>query len=339
MMAELVGSPGGSEVEAGIHRVDTPLGNRFASLWLIQGRDRSVLFDTGVDTAIPQHLMPYLSHAGIPPESIGWVVVSHADVDHFGGVADAHEQLPVAAVVAGRADSGLIADYSRFEAERVRGFRSPWGLDESPEAIAWCRAVARVARVDRAVDGGEVLDLGDRQVEIVAVPGHTHGHLALRDISSGAWFVSDAVLGDAVPLADGTPAFPPTYRYVEEYLRTIELIARAAPPTLTTAHYGTYSGAEVGDFLDVSRDFVDRLERVVLAVVTEAGPSSLTELLPEINRRVATWPVDGTDAALAFPVVGHLERLRDSGRVTVRAETEDSSPGLPAVISPVPDRR
>ena len=318
-----------SEIEAGIHRIDTPLGDRIASLWLIQGRDRSVLFDTGVDSAIPTHLMPYVVGAALDPASIEYAVVSHADVDHFGGVADVHEQLPRACVLAGRGDAELVGDYERFEAERVRGFRDPWGLDESAETIAWCRSVARVDRVDRVVEGGEVLELGDRQVEIVAVPGHTHGHLALIDRSTETWFVSDAILGAAVPLADGSHAFPPTYRYVDDYLRTIDLVAQAAPAMVTTAHYGTFAGAAVGEFLDVSRDFVDRLERTVVAVLGEAGPTTLAGLLPEVNRRIATWPLEGSDAALAYPVVGHLERLREQGVVQARAE----------VVSLVADRR
>jgi glyoxylase-like metal-dependent hydrolase (beta-lactamase superfamily II) len=330
------------ELGTGIHRVDTPLGDRIASLWVIQGRDRSVLFDTGVDSAIPTHLMPYLTGAGVDPASIEYAVVSHADVDHFGGVADVHERLPQAAVMAGRGDAELVSDYSRFEAERVRGFRDPWGVDESPETIAWCRSVARVDRVDRIVDGGEVLDLGGRLVEIVAVPGHTHGHLALLDRLTGTWFVSDAILGRAVPLADGAPAFPPTYRYVDDYLRTIDLVGQAAPPMLATAHYGTFAGPAVGEFLDVSSDFVDRLERTVVAVLRDNGPSTLAGLLPEVNRRIATWPVEGSDAALAYPVVGHLERLHDRGLVAVkpaeagRTSRADAQPA--AVISLVADR-
>lgn len=317
-----------SELASGVHRIDTPLGERFSSLWLIRGRDRSLLFDTGVDTAIPQHVLPYFAEHGIDPESVSWVVVSHADVDHFGGIADVHEQLPAARVGAHPLDAALMEDYDRFEDERVRGFRARWGFDEEPDGVAWCRSVTRADRVDDRLSGGEVLDLGDRAVEVHAVPGHTHGHLALRDTGSGAWFVSDAVLGVSVPLADGTPAFAPTYRYVDDYLRTIDAVERAAPPLLCTAHYGVFAGADALEFLGGSRDFVHELDRATLAALDELGPATLQQLLPVINRQVARWPLDGTEGSLAFPLVGHLERLADRGSVTI-----DSGPDGRSVVT------
>jgi glyoxylase-like metal-dependent hydrolase (beta-lactamase superfamily II) len=141
------------------------------------------------------------------------------------------------------------------------------------------------------------------------VPGHTRGHLALRDTASGAWFVSDAVLGVSVPLADGTPAFAPTYRYVDDYLRTIDALESAAPPLLCTAHYGVFAGADALEFLRASREFVHELDRATIAALDDLGPSTLQRLLPAVNRQVARWPLDGTEGSLAFPLVGHLERL------------------------------
>lgn len=306
-----------SEIEDGIHRIDTPLGERVNSLWLIRGSERSVLFDTGVNTTIPEHVVPYLADVGIDPATVGWAVISHADVDHFGGVADAHEQFAAASTTAHRRDADLIESYPRFEDERVRGFREPWGFDETPDTIQWCRSVARTYHVDLRVEGGEVLDLGGRQVELHASPGHTHGHLSLRDGTTGAWFISDAVLGATVPLADGTPAFAPTYRYIGEYLDTIDTIERADPPMLCTAHCGVFAGTDAGAFLRLSREFVATVEQTVLDVLGELGPSTLTDLLPPINQRVAGWPLEGTEPTLAYPVVGHLERLIERGAVRI----------------------
>lgn len=314
-----------SEIEHGIHRIDTPLGERVNTLWLIRGAERSVLFDAGIDATIPEHVLPYLEHEGIDPDTVAWVVISHADVDHFGGVADAHEQFAAAEVTAHRLDADMIESYPTFEAQRVRGFREPWGFDETPEGIDWCRSVARAHRVGSRVDGGEILDLGGRQVEVRSVPGHTHGHLALRDLQTEAWFASDAVLGSSVPLADGTPALAPTYRYVDEYLRTIDDIAGAKPTTLCTAHYGVFAGDEVRCFLETSRAFVTEFERAVLELLHELGPTTVPALLPPLNERVARWPLEGTEPTLVFPVVGHLERLVTRGAVRVAPQADGAA--------------
>lgn len=306
-----------AEIAPGVHRIDTPLGERLNTLWLIEGGERCVVFDTGIDTTIPDHVRPYLESSGIDPARVSWVVVSHADVDHFGGIADVHEHLPSARVGAHRLDAELMEDYARFEQERVRGFRDPWDVDETPEGIAWCRSVTRADHVDARLTGREVLDLGGRTVEVHAVPGHTHGHLSLRDSATGAWFVSDAVLHSSVPLADGTPAFAPTYRYVDDYVTTIDRLTEAAPPLLCTAHYGEYADDAAREFLDVSREFVDELERSTIAALRSHGPSTLADLLPVVNRQVARWPLAGTEITLAFPLVGHLERLAARGWVSV----------------------
>jgi glyoxylase-like metal-dependent hydrolase (beta-lactamase superfamily II) len=306
-----------SEIASGVHRIDTPLGERVNTVWLLQGSRGSLLYDTAVDTAIPDHVLPYLETHGLDPAAVTHVVVSHSDVDHFGGIADAHEAFRNAQVGAHRLDARLIESYQDFERERVRGFLPTWGYDEDPDAIAWCRSVVRVDRVDRRLTGGEVVDLGDREVEVHAVPGHTRGSLALRDRPSGAWLVSDAVLGTTVPLADGTPAFAPTYRYVDDYLATLDLLEASSATMLATAHYGVLVDDAARGFLQASRDFAHRLEDCLVAEIGERGPATLAELLPEINAQMASWPLDGTEPSLAFPVVAHLERLIDRGRVVV----------------------
>lgn len=299
----------GAEVAPGVHRIDTPLGERLCSLYLFTGSGAVALFDVGIDGTVSAHVLPYLAELGLPPHRVTHIVVSHCDVDHFGGLADARAGLPNATVVAHRLDADAISHYSVFEEQRARGFRAPYGWDEDPDVLAWTREVTREAPVDERIDGSVRLDLGDRVLDLLHVPGHSSGHLAVHDSSADVVAISDAVLGDAVPFADGRPAFPPTYRYVDDYLATIELIAQLGPGLLLTAHYPTYRGAEVAAFLAQSRNFAEQLDDAVLAELNEA-PDGLTvpDLVRRLNGRVGDWPAAGTDGALVYPVVGHVER-------------------------------
>lgn len=306
------------ELVPGLHRIDTPLGNRVSSLYLVVGDRSTLLFDTGVDGTIPAHVLPYLSSIGVPTDSVRHVVVSHADVDHCGGIADAREAFPAAVLCAGREDAPLMADYATFLRLRGREFHEPWGLDESPEGLAWMREVCREGPLDWHLTGGERVDLGGRTVEILHVPGHSRGHLAVHDPASGAVLVSDAVLGDAVRTADGSPAFPPTYRFVDSYLATVLRLEGLAPDLLLTAHYPTMAGEEALAFLAASRDFASALEEAVLRAVRSApAPMTLEALCTELNPTVGRWPSAGTVVALAFPVVGHVERLVSTGALAL----------------------
>ena len=306
------------EVAEGVHRIDVPLGARIVSLVLFEGKERSLLVDVGVDSTPRTELKQYLDDKKLDARQIQWAVVTHPDVDHFGGAASIHELVPQVISLAHRLDAPLMANYSTFEERRGNPFRVPWGLSESPEGLAWMRSVARERPVEMTVIGGEGIDLGEGwEVEILHLPGHSYGHLAVHDPRSRALAISDAVLGDAVRATDGKPLFPPTYRYVGSYLQTIGRCEAIGPDVLLTGHYPTMNAEAAREFFAVSRVFVERVDEVVFNEVRRAARSGLTlpELLSRVNPKLGEWPMTGTEVALAFPVVGHLERMLEYGRI------------------------
>lgn len=319
------------EIVPGVHRIDSALGDRLSSVYVFSGVDAALLFDVGVDGTAAEAVVPYLDSHGIAPAHLRWIVISHADVDHFGGLASAREAFPTANVVAHDADAAMISDYGTYERQRAREFLADWGLDEDPAVLAWTRQVTREAPVDLCVRGSETLRLGpDQTVQLLHVPGHTRGHLAALASASGCLAVADAVLGRAVPRADGTPAFPPTYRYLTSYLRTVDTIAALHPTQLLTAHYGTFTGSEIDRFLGETRAFVDELSVTLVAALAAAGPAGTTlrELVRAIGPTLDCWRPDVPDTALAAPLVGHLEVLADARMLWSRVDDDGVRVGL-----------
>ena len=51
----------------------------------------------------------------------------------------------------------------------------------------------KIPGIDRAVDGGDTVTLGTVEASVIAVPGHTLGHIAFHMPGQGAAFVGDAV--------------------------------------------------------------------------------------------------------------------------------------------------
>lgn len=306
------------EVAPGVHQIQTMLGTRLSSLYLFAGDDAYLLFDTGVDGTAGKEVAAYLDAGGLDRNKIRWAVISHADVDHFGGMASVKEYAPNARLVCHRLDAPLIEDYLVYENERARGFRDPWGLDETPETLQWARSVTRNTLVDVKVTGGEQLRLSPEwTVEILHVPGHSRGHLAIHDPRGGVLAIADAVLGDAVRHASGTPAFPPTYRFVDAYLASIARLAAFEPNLLLTAHEPAKDTAEAAEFFARSTAFVERVDEAIVTELGNGRPAGCTlpELLTAINPRLGQWPAQDTLVALAFPVVGHLERMIEWGRI------------------------
>lgn len=321
------------EVAQGIHRLDTALGNRFNSVYLLVGEEAMLLFDVGVDGTATSDVQPYLDANGLAVGDLRYAVISHADVDHFGGLASLRELAPTAIVASHVEDAPLIADYAVYEERRARGFRDPWDLDEDPGTLEWTREVTRESAIDLELRGGEHVRLGPGwAVEIVHAPGHSRGHLSVWDPRSRSLLVSDAVLSDAVLTAEGEPAFPPTYRFVDDYLATITRFEALRPDLLLTAHYPTMRGEDAAAFLARSRSFADGLETAILEAVARAGAdgTGLAALLAELNPVVGRWPREGTETALAFPVVGHLERLVRNGALVMIGEGGPARVRVPA---------
>ena len=84
--------------------------------------------------------------------------------------------------------------------------------------------------------GGEILDIGGRQFEAIWTPGHTEGHLCVRDLDQNALFTGDHLLGRITPhigmwpdqRRSPLPDFEQSLGLVQELNATIALPAHEA---------------------------------------------------------------------------------------------------------------
>ena len=312
------------ELRPGLHRIQAPLGERFIAMYLLEGPEGALLFDTGVAESVTGTLLPYLSSIGFDLARLRWAVSSHCDFDHTGGNAALLAAAPHVELLAGEQDVPLAEDLDVLIDLRYGEFRDQDGFDDPPETTAYIRQAAQVAPIARALRGGEEFDLGDRVIRVLHAPGHSDGHLALWDADRSALLIADATLGETVPTADGAPAFPPTYRDTDPYLASIEAFRALDPELLLTAHYPVYEGAGVTEFLDASAAYTDRLDAAISATLRESGTGLTSlDLIRRIAPEVGSWSPAAADY-LIFPVTGNLERLTARGLVTM-ADASDGA--------------
>jgi glyoxylase-like metal-dependent hydrolase (beta-lactamase superfamily II) len=154
----------------------------------------------------------------------------------------------------------------------------------------------------------------DWGLEVLHVPGHSHGHLALYDAKHGAAFVGDAIHGRGCPKAEGGMALPVTYYYVDIYLSTLRYFEGLTIDVLYSGHWPVMRGEEVRDFIAESRQTVELLDRVILAALAK-HPAGLTlkELIDAVASAVGDWPKDRWVVAM-FSVKGHMDRLEQQGK-------------------------
>ena len=152
---------------------------------IVNTGDKLILFDTGMGTAKPfgpttGRQQKSMAEAGIKPSDIDAVVLSHAHIDHIGGIVGADDKplFPNAQYYIAQSDFDFWTDESKLGGD-LKAF------------VAHARKNLLPVR-DRLVffkDGQEFLP----GVQAIAAPGHTVGHTIFTVTSAGKSF---AFLGD-----------------------------------------------------------------------------------------------------------------------------------------------
>src|SRR5262249_17759333 len=152
------------------YRIPSILGPRRFAQWLVVGDEGVLLVDSGIDGTIAEHVVPALAELGLTPDRITHVVITHADVDHYGGDAEPRRVAPNARIRASALDRPLIESWDAIARDRYGWYRG-YGLDYDEGTWDWLH---NAAGPDTALDGtvgdGDVIDLGGIGVEVVALP-------------------------------------------------------------------------------------------------------------------------------------------------------------------------
>jgi glyoxylase-like metal-dependent hydrolase (beta-lactamase superfamily II) len=289
------------EVAPGIHRIEGDLGERYVCQYLLVGEDRTLLVDTGLRDMPSEVIAPYLDGLGLALTDIDDVVISHADVDHCGGNRSLRDLSPRTRLLCGEADRAWIESNAAMLAGNYRWYEA-YGFGPSADDVAFlARELGGDAPVDVGLRGGETLRLGPSwRVEVIALPGHTPGHLGLWDPRSGAAIIIDAVLSDGIYDRSGARLIPPRYYSARNYEATIRRLRALDPSLLLTAHYDVMERDAARAFLDGALGFVGAVGDAVRA----GDPTDLWLLTQAVDAAVGPFP--SFTHELAASVRAHL---------------------------------
>jgi glyoxylase-like metal-dependent hydrolase (beta-lactamase superfamily II) len=148
--------------------------------YLIVGSRKALLFDTGMGIASIRAVARELTRLPIT------VLNSHTHYDHVGGNREFSDILGMdTAFTRERAAKGYFNEVMRTEVspENLCG-PLPKGFDPGAYHVP-------PFRIARTVRDGSVIDLGERKLEVLAVPGHTPDSIALLDRGHRLLFTGD----------------------------------------------------------------------------------------------------------------------------------------------------
>jgi glyoxylase-like metal-dependent hydrolase (beta-lactamase superfamily II) len=296
----------------GAYRIQSVYGGRSLFQYLLAG-EASVLIDTGIASTPENVIFPFMDRLKLAPQSLTFALTTHADLDHQGGNDSIKQASPRTLLACGEPDRELVEQprvlydrrYNFLKAEHEVGFDA----DPSPDA-------GRPRKIDITFAGGEKVRLQDDWiVEILHVPGHSQGHLAVYDRKNRAAFTGDAVQGVGCPKAEGGIAIPVTYYRVDLYLSTIRYLENLKLDALYTGHWPAMRGEEIQDFFADSRRTVEIFDRTILASLKKSRSGlSMKQIISAVAEASGDWPAEWQFLAM-FPVKGHMDRLERQGKV------------------------
>jgi glyoxylase-like metal-dependent hydrolase (beta-lactamase superfamily II) len=324
--------PGLEEVADGVFRCPLPLPGdalRAVNAYIVRTGSGLLLVDCGWDRPeCRQELLAGMGRLGARPAAVEGIFATHIHRDHLGLAAWVRDESGAwLALGLGErmTQTAFSSDPARARLASLERLRRCSADDVAELLTEQARHLPEdpwsPPKPDLYLCGRELLLPGGLELEVIATPGHTRGHLCLFDRERGLLFAGDHVLPQITPsLGVELPGEDsPLASFMDSLVAVRELPASLVLP----AHGPTFSNLQerVDELLTHHRD---RLQRC-LEVIGSDGSTvrEVAAALPWTRRRRRFTELDPFNMMLAvFETEAHLRVLLDEGRL--RAE---ASPG------------
>ena len=179
--------------------------------YLVLGEERAALIDTGMGIGSIRKVVESVTSLPVI------VINTHCHPDHAGGNVEF--------------DPALInpADLDVFKKMTTLEFRIQ-DVSRMPGGEEWASQLQPMGPEPVAAQDGQIIDLGDRQLQIIFTPGHTHGSLCVFEEATGTLFTGDNVQANATALREWNSCT------VEEFYESLEKLAKLPVKRILGGH-------------------------------------------------------------------------------------------------------
>jgi glyoxylase-like metal-dependent hydrolase (beta-lactamase superfamily II) len=309
---------------AKIHRLPLEVfPNFWAYVYVVQKDEYCVLIDSGSGTDTShENLLAGLAKAGLQPTDLTHIFLTHAHIDHFGGLSKLRaiakakigvHELDVQTVAHHEARLALIG-------RRLGSFLAETGLaEETREHVLsiyrFTKAIYQSTPVDFTYEAVE-MQLGP--FELVHLPGHCPGHVAIR--------VDDVVFCGDMVVAGVTPHLSPEsinpYSGLDHYLQSLSRLQ----------HWAKDAHLILNGHNDVITDLPAQIELTKQNIVRRMGKAVEAMKEPLTIEQVCTavyGETGGYNQMLVIEKTGaYVEYLYEHGMIEIvnAAEMEQGRP-------------
>jgi len=327
--------PGVEQVAPDVSRIPLPLpgdGLRAVNVYALRTPTGVTLIDGG--WALPEsqgRLEAALGQLDLDLGSIERFLVTHAHRDHY-ELASKLGQLLGSRVELGIGErpsiESIVSRAGKHDDSPLNARLRAAGAAEIVTEIEAARASNGDDRSellwhlpDRWLEDRDVLVLENRQLEVLATPGHTRGHVVFVDHDAGLLFSGDHLLPHITP-SIGFETIP-SGSALTDYLASLALV-RGLPDLKMLPAHGPARSSTHGRIDELVEHHESRLQRMLASV--ERGASTAFEVacdVPWTRREVAFSTLDVFNRMLAVnETMAHLEDLdrREHVAATIDAD-------------------
>lgn len=258
--------------------VDCDVTSEFTASYLRLAPHECAFIEAHTAPALPK-LLAALKQAGRAPESVRWVVVTHAHLDHAAGASALLRACPNATLLAHPRAARHLIDPQKLVASAT----SVYGAKRFAELYGTIDPIP--AQRVRALDDGATFELGDATFQVFHTAGHANHHFVVHDPTLDEVYTGDA-FGLVYPALQHHGRFvlastSPTNFDAAEAHQSLERIVDLRPERVCLTHFDAYS--DVAEIASQVGAWVDRAEAWVETCARSGDP------VERITTRLAQW--------------------------------------------------
>ncbi|MEO8877730.1 MAG: MBL fold metallo-hydrolase [Polyangiaceae bacterium] len=303
--------------------IDADVTARFTAAYLRIAGDECAFVEVHTSHATPR-LLAALEAAKMKPESVRWIIVTHAHLDHAAGTSAVLAHCPNATVLAHPRTARHLAEPEKL----IKGATAVYGEERFKTLYGQILPIPK-ERI-RALADGESVALGDATLTVHHTEGHANHHFVVDDPKIESVYTGDS-FGLVYPdlQKNGRFALPstsPTGFDGALAKQSLEKILSLGEKFVCLTHYDAYAdgraiATQLNRFLDRAIQWVDDAAKsdepvdAMTARLAKAWDAAITEEAPHFGpeeKKLLALDIELNAQGLAF--VANAKRTTKQAR-------------------------
>jgi len=265
---------------------------------VLQGPSGIALIDPGPATCLDTLRLSLDTH-GMAISDIRAVLLTHIHLDHAGATGSLVRENSDITVYVHENGARHIANPEKLLASAGRLYGN--NMDR-----LWGEVAPIPLSNIKHLIGGEKIDMCNRTLEVIYMPGHASHHVGFFDSSTGVAFVGDTAGMRLGKELFAMPPTPPPDIDVEAWFASVDLIRKKQPSTLFVTHFGPYE--DVGAHLDMLLENLATAKEIARKTIASKGSDDdkmndfIDQMRRHIRRHLSAQQTDLFDGAPLGPL-------------------------------------